>query len=162
MAPLASAPSGPAEDNRPPPKDLSHLYSDVSKARVPNSLKQLYKYFAIPGIAQFAGGTSPGTSRCHDMFSDRLFTDSDPIFQTQQVSLILRISLSTPSRRKPPSLNDGSLLRTILSLARTTSTILKSSPASCRKPTSRQSQAQQRLRTTPSPPPISLYRTTTP
>ncbi|KXJ93081.1 pyridoxal phosphate-dependent transferase [Microdochium bolleyi] len=46
----------PVEDTRPLPKDLSHLYSDVTNARVPNSLKQLYKYFAIPGIAQFAGG----------------------------------------------------------------------------------------------------------
>lgn len=48
--------SVPGDDTRPPPKDLSHLFSDVTKARVPNSLKQLYKYFAIPGIAQFAGG----------------------------------------------------------------------------------------------------------
>ncbi|KAH7033258.1 pyridoxal phosphate-dependent transferase [Microdochium trichocladiopsis] len=47
---------GSAEDNRPPPKDLSHLYSDVSKARIPNQLKQLYKYFFIPGIGQLAGG----------------------------------------------------------------------------------------------------------
>ncbi|KAI1636404.1 pyridoxal phosphate-dependent transferase [Biscogniauxia mediterranea] len=45
-----------AEAEKPLPKDLSHLYSDVTKARVPSSMKQYYKYFQIPGISNLAGG----------------------------------------------------------------------------------------------------------
>lgn len=45
-----------ALDDRPPPKDLSHLLSRSTKARTASSIKQFYKYFAIPGIGQLAGG----------------------------------------------------------------------------------------------------------
>ncbi|KAI0167126.1 aromatic amino acid aminotransferase [Hypoxylon sp. FL1284] len=45
-----------AEMAKPLPKDMSHLYSDLTKARIPSSLKQFYKYFQIPGIGQLAGG----------------------------------------------------------------------------------------------------------
>ena len=41
---------------KPPPKDMSHHYSDVTKARTPSKMKQYYKYFMIPGIGQLAGG----------------------------------------------------------------------------------------------------------
>ncbi|KAI5924290.1 pyridoxal phosphate-dependent transferase [Camillea tinctor] len=44
------------ETEKPLPKDLSHLYSDVTNARVPSSMKQYYKYFQIPGISNLAGG----------------------------------------------------------------------------------------------------------
>ncbi|RYP29175.1 hypothetical protein DL767_006868 [Monosporascus sp. MG133] len=40
----------------PPPKDMSHHYSSVTKARQPAKIKELYKYFSIPGISQLAGG----------------------------------------------------------------------------------------------------------
>ncbi|RYP57035.1 hypothetical protein DL769_009739 [Monosporascus sp. CRB-8-3] len=40
---------------KPPPKDMSHHYSSVTKARQPSKFKELYKYF-IPGIGQLAGG----------------------------------------------------------------------------------------------------------
>lgn len=43
-------------DKRPPPKDLSHHLSRSAKARNASSIKQFYKYFAIPGIGQLAGG----------------------------------------------------------------------------------------------------------
>lgn len=45
-----------ASDSRPPPKDLSHLLSRNAKSREASSIKQFYKYFAIPGIGQLAGG----------------------------------------------------------------------------------------------------------
>ncbi|KAI8952451.1 pyridoxal phosphate-dependent transferase [Xylaria longipes] len=39
-----------------PPKDMSHHYSDLTKARKPSSMKMFYKFFAIPGIGNLAGG----------------------------------------------------------------------------------------------------------
>lgn len=39
-----------------PPRDLSHHYSDVTKARAPSQMKEFYKFFQIPGIGQLAGG----------------------------------------------------------------------------------------------------------
>jgi hypothetical protein len=48
----------------PAPKDMSHYYSDVSMARKPSSMKAFYKYFAIPGIANFAGGTYEPKPAC--------------------------------------------------------------------------------------------------
>ena len=43
-------------DSRPEPKDLSHHLSRATKARQASSIKSFYKYFAIPGIGQVAGG----------------------------------------------------------------------------------------------------------
>jgi site-specific recombinase XerD len=40
----------------PDPVDLSHHLSRSTRAREASSVKQFYKYFAIPGIAQLAGG----------------------------------------------------------------------------------------------------------
>lgn len=42
-----------------PPKDLSHHFSVTAKRREPSNIKDLYKYFFIPGIANLAGGTTP-------------------------------------------------------------------------------------------------------
>ncbi|KFY93664.1 hypothetical protein V500_03626 [Pseudogymnoascus sp. VKM F-4518 (FW-2643)] len=39
-----------------PPLDLSHYYSRVTKARQESNIKSFYKYFAIPGIGNLAGG----------------------------------------------------------------------------------------------------------
>jgi site-specific recombinase XerD len=39
-----------------PPLDLSHHYARITKARAISKIKQFYKYFAIPGIGQLAGG----------------------------------------------------------------------------------------------------------
>lgn len=39
-----------------PPLDLSHHYSRVTKARQESNIKAFYKYFAIPGIGNLAGG----------------------------------------------------------------------------------------------------------
>jgi hypothetical protein len=41
---------------KPAPKDMSHHYSRVTKNRVASKIKQFYKYFAIPGIGNLAGG----------------------------------------------------------------------------------------------------------
>ncbi|KAI9767004.1 MAG: hypothetical protein M1840_005963 [Geoglossum simile] len=43
-------------DRLPLPLDLSHHFSRTSKARKESSIKDFYKYFAIPGIANLAGG----------------------------------------------------------------------------------------------------------
>jgi len=49
-------PASSDEDKRPEPKDLSHHLSRATKSRAPSSIKSFYKYFAIPGIGQLAGG----------------------------------------------------------------------------------------------------------
>ncbi|KAI1117194.1 pyridoxal phosphate-dependent transferase [Nemania sp. NC0429] len=41
---------------KPLAKDMSHHYSDLAKARKPNAMKEFYKFFAIPGIGNLAGG----------------------------------------------------------------------------------------------------------
>lgn len=46
----------PPVDGQRPPLDLSHHYSRVTKARVASNVKKFYKYFAIPGIVNLAGG----------------------------------------------------------------------------------------------------------
>ncbi|CAF9915265.1 hypothetical protein IMSHALPRED_002388 [Imshaugia aleurites] len=43
-------------DSRPEPIDLSHLYSKVTTNRTTSRVKDFYKYFAIPGIGNLAGG----------------------------------------------------------------------------------------------------------
>ena len=43
-------------DKRPEPIDLSHHYSKATRNRVESSIKGFYKYFAIPGIGNLAGG----------------------------------------------------------------------------------------------------------
>lgn len=43
-------------DQRPPPVDLSHLYSDATRERTLGVVKGLYKYFRIPNIQNIAGG----------------------------------------------------------------------------------------------------------
>jgi hypothetical protein len=40
----------------PPPIDLSHHFSRVTKNRNESSVKKFYKYFQIPGIGNLAGG----------------------------------------------------------------------------------------------------------
>ncbi|KAL4804927.1 pyridoxal phosphate-dependent transferase [Aspergillus unguis] len=39
-----------------PPLDLSHHFSCTTKRRAPSAVKDFYKYFAIPGIANLTGG----------------------------------------------------------------------------------------------------------
>jgi site-specific recombinase XerD len=41
-----------------PPLDLSHHFSRVTVNRKQSSIKSFYKYFAIPGIGNLAGGKS--------------------------------------------------------------------------------------------------------
>ena len=44
------------EDGLKPPLDLSHHFSRVTRARKESSVKEFYKYFAVPGIGNLAGG----------------------------------------------------------------------------------------------------------
>ncbi|MCJ1381994.1 hypothetical protein MMC17_005106 [Xylographa soralifera] len=46
----------PVMDSAKAPVDLSHHYSRVTKNRAASSIKDFYKYFAIPGIGNLAGG----------------------------------------------------------------------------------------------------------
>ena len=41
---------------KPAPKDVSNLFSRVTKNRVPSQVKRFYQYFSIPGIGNLAGG----------------------------------------------------------------------------------------------------------
>jgi len=41
-----------------PPLDFSYHFSRVTAARAASSMKQFYRYFGIPGIANLAGGKS--------------------------------------------------------------------------------------------------------
>ena len=43
-------------DELPKPKDMWHHLSKGTQARAMSNIKQFYKYFAIPGIGQLAGG----------------------------------------------------------------------------------------------------------
>lgn len=43
-----------------PPLDLSHHFSYATKNRNLSKIKDFYKYFLIPNIANFAGGIIPG------------------------------------------------------------------------------------------------------
>jgi hypothetical protein len=53
MAPYTTDPG-----SFPEPVDFTHHLSRSTRAREASSVKQFYKYFAIPGIAQLAGGMS--------------------------------------------------------------------------------------------------------
>ena len=46
----------PVMNTKKAPVDLSHHYSRVTKNRTASSIKDFYKYFAIPGIGNLAGG----------------------------------------------------------------------------------------------------------
>jgi hypothetical protein len=62
MAPSATdataqaSPAATALQALPPPKDLSHLFSKVTRNRKPSNIKAFYKFMQIPGISNFAGG----------------------------------------------------------------------------------------------------------
>lgn len=49
-------PSSLAHEALPPPRDLSHLFSKTALNRKPSAIKQYYKFFAIPGVGNLAGG----------------------------------------------------------------------------------------------------------
>ncbi|KAF5023805.1 hypothetical protein F66182_4113 [Fusarium sp. NRRL 66182] len=51
----ATAAAAAAAKALPPPRDLSHLYSVVTRNRQPSSIKAFYKFMQIPGISNFAG-----------------------------------------------------------------------------------------------------------
>lgn len=52
---MASTPPSSAPD-LPDPIDLTHHLTRATLARKASKIKDFYKFFAIPGIAQLAGG----------------------------------------------------------------------------------------------------------
>ncbi|EGS18197.1 aromatic amino acid aminotransferase-like protein [Thermochaetoides thermophila DSM 1495] len=44
------------DSDLPPPVDLSHHFSSITKRRAPSEIKDAYKFFSIPGILNIAGG----------------------------------------------------------------------------------------------------------
>ena len=46
-----------AAHEKPAPLDLSHHFSAVTKRRTASKVKQVYKFFQIPGILNIAGGS---------------------------------------------------------------------------------------------------------
>lgn len=55
---ISQGDTAPVNTGPKPPLDLSHHFSRVTVARQESKLKQFYKYFAIPGIGNLAGGKS--------------------------------------------------------------------------------------------------------
>jgi hypothetical protein len=45
-----------SEDHKP--VDLTHHYNASTRARKPSAMKDLYKYFLVPGMSNIAGGSS--------------------------------------------------------------------------------------------------------
>ncbi|CAK7207883.1 hypothetical protein SEUCBS139899_010698 [Sporothrix eucalyptigena] len=41
---------------KPPPRNLQHLYAETTNLRQPSKMKEYYKFFQIPGIGNLAGG----------------------------------------------------------------------------------------------------------
>ncbi|OAA67038.1 aromatic amino acid aminotransferase [Niveomyces insectorum RCEF 264] len=56
--PASSGPGGEpaAAAELPPPLDLTHLYAETTKLRLPSKMKEYYKFFQIPGVGNLAGG----------------------------------------------------------------------------------------------------------
>lgn len=54
----------PVDADAKPPLDLSHHLSQVTKNRQESEVKQFYKYFAIPGIGNLAGGMFASEAHC--------------------------------------------------------------------------------------------------
>lgn len=50
-------PVNPKAHTQDGPRDLSHHFSKATKKRVPNVLKEYYKFLRTPGMGNFAGGT---------------------------------------------------------------------------------------------------------
>ncbi|KAM3474109.1 hypothetical protein MY8738_008058 [Beauveria namnaoensis] len=44
------------EGELPLPQDLSHHFSEITKRRTPSSIKEFYRFFAIPNIGNLGGG----------------------------------------------------------------------------------------------------------
>ena len=74
----------PGHHEKPVPLDLSHHYSVVTKRRIRSKLKEVYKFFQIPGILNTAGGS------CY------------PTFNVQLVSMTPKTHSTSPTR-PPPS-----------------------------------------------------------
>ena len=56
---MAIRPKGREDDSdKPMPLDFTHYYSETSKNRVANKIKEFYKFMMIPGIGNLAGGAS--------------------------------------------------------------------------------------------------------
>jgi hypothetical protein len=51
-----TATKGAALKSLPSPKDLSHLFSVITRNRDQSEIKAFYKFMQIPGISNFAGG----------------------------------------------------------------------------------------------------------
>jgi hypothetical protein len=54
----------------PPPLDLSHHFSFVTRARQASNIKKYYKFFQIPGIGNLAGGNITIASPVHIHLTD--------------------------------------------------------------------------------------------
>jgi hypothetical protein len=69
---------------KPPPLDLSHHFSEVTKRRTASKIKQAYKFFQIPGILNVAGGSCPYLTGSH--LSSHLNLAAIPLMLTRYTS----------------------------------------------------------------------------
>lgn len=82
----------------PEPLDLSHHLSRSTRAREASEVKKFYKYFAIPGIAQLAGGASAHHDLDASQAADqRLGLPNDKYFPYDT----LEAKVAHPNRWKP-------------------------------------------------------------
>jgi hypothetical protein len=49
--------ASPSKRNDRKPADLTHHYNAATRARKPSAMKDLYKYFMVPGMSNIAGGS---------------------------------------------------------------------------------------------------------
>ena len=94
--PPSTPPSASSAPELPEPIDLSHHLTRTTLNREASSVKQFYKFFAIPGIAQLAGGL-PNDKYMH-LHQVSVAADSHPVLR--HADKHSDISHSTPSKPK--------------------------------------------------------------
>lgn len=100
---------------KPAAKDMSHHYSDLAKARKPNVMKSFYKFFAIPGVGNLAGGSYKQLLSFGSFaLTSRLFFQVFPTlnsFPSTPSRLSLHIRTDGHPRRTVPAATPSPLLR---------------------------------------------------
>ncbi|KAF8242603.1 PLP-dependent transferase [Wilcoxina mikolae CBS 423.85] len=84
------------------PIDLWHHFNDVVHSRLPNPMKNLYKYFLVPGMSNIAGGLPNPSYFPFDDFTASIATPSR-LIDTHFHGLTPQKARSIFSRKPPPS-----------------------------------------------------------
>lgn len=90
----------PSAPELPEPIDLSHHLTRTTLNREASSVKQFYKFFTIPGIAQLAGGLPNDKCMHPHQMCCTMLTDA----------CLIDTSHTTPSKQKSPTQTASTLL----------------------------------------------------